>query len=101
LSAEREKASAYNGLLPVASGETRRMVAAAELDFLLHAQNEAANRIEWFLPLDQLLAWTALDPTGLRDFAEKLRQSADPVGALYAQLETFAPRCPEQLMPLL
>ncbi len=97
----REKASAYNELLSVASGEARRMVAAAELDFLLHAQSQAANRIEWFLPLNQLLAWTALDPAGLREFGEKLRQSADPVVALYAELEAFAPRRPEQLVPLL
>ena len=35
----REKASAYNELLSIASGAGRQMVASAELDFLLHAQS--------------------------------------------------------------
>ncbi len=97
----REKASAYNELLSTASGAGRQMVASAELDFLLHGQGQAANRVEWFLPLNRLLAWTVLDAANLGELAGKLRQSADPVVAFYAQLETLAPRRPDQVMPLL
>lgn len=96
-----QKASAYNELLSISSGAGRQMVASAELDFLLHGQRQAANRVEWFLPLNRLLVWTVLDPAGLVELAGKLRQSADPVVAFYAQLEMLAPRRPDQAMALL
>lgn len=97
----REKASAYNELLPLPAGEGRALVAAAELDFLVQARKQAANSIEWFLPLNRLLAWTVLDPGSFAGLAASMRQSTDPVVAFYATLEKAAPRRPDRLMPLL
>jgi len=97
----REKATAYGELLSVTVGEARQAVAFAELDYVLHSRNEAANSIEWFLPLNRLLAWTVLDPAAFAGLREKLRQSDDPVVALYSRLEAVVPRRPEQLMRLM
>jgi hypothetical protein len=98
----RDKAGLYNDLLNLApAGAPRDAVLSAEMEFLLGAKQQAASRMEWFFPLNALLARTALDPLGYASFAEALRKSSDPVVALYARLEALAPRPPDRLIGLL
>jgi hypothetical protein len=98
----RDKAGLYNDLLNLApAGAPREAVLRAEMEFLLGAKQQAAGRMEWFFPLNALLARTALDPAGYASFAEALRKSSDPVVALYARLEALAPRPPDRLIGLL
>ena len=57
--------------------------------------------MEWFLPVNALMGRVGLDPAGLGKFAGELRQSSDPVIALYASLEAVAPRPPDRILALL
>jgi hypothetical protein len=98
----REKTLLYSDLLSVSPpGEAQDAVMRAELDYLIKSRSEAANRIEWFLPLNQLLARVALDPTGFAALRAEMQKSADPVVALYARLDELAPRPADRLMLLL
>ena len=69
----------------------------AELKYLTDGRKDAANLIEWFLPLNALLARTALDPLGFASLRAETQKSTDPVVALYARLEVLAPRTPDRL----
>jgi hypothetical protein len=89
----REKASLYNELLTLApAGMARDAVLRDEIAFLLGSRQVAASRMEWFVPLNALLARTVLDPLGFGAAAADLRKSSDPVISLYARLEAVAPR---------
>src|SRR5579883_1164182 len=91
----REKVLLYNDLLSVApAGAPRDAVLQSELTYLEKSRSEAANRIEWFLPVNTLLARTALDPLGFSAVRANMEKSKDPVVALYARLEALAPRTP-------
>ncbi len=87
------------GLVP--TSENQGTVIRALLDFVQGNKFQAESRIQWFLPVNALLGRAALDPLGFGKFMPEFRQSRDPVIALYAQLESVAPRGPERVMPLL
>jgi hypothetical protein len=57
--------------------------------------------MEWFLPVNALIGRVRLDPVVLGPMMEELRRTNDPVIALYADLETAAPRTPDRILPLL
>jgi len=98
----RNKAILYGDLLNLAPpGAARNTVLHAELEFLQAAKDGEGNRIEWFLPLNTLLAHTVLDPAGYGAFAAELRKSSDPVVSVFARLEAVAPRSADRLMSLL
>jgi hypothetical protein len=98
----RVKSAAYSDLLSlVFNGPDRELVLRAMLDYLKHNRFQQENRMEWFLPVNGLIGRLALDPLGVGPLAEQLRQVDDPVIALYANLETVAPRPPGRILPLL
>jgi hypothetical protein len=98
----REKVLLYSDLLSISpAGEPRDGAVRSEISYLLHSREEAATRMEWFLPLNALLARTSLDPVGYGAYRAELEKSADPVAALYAKLEAVAPRPPDRVISLL
>ena len=98
----REKVLLYNELLSISpAGEARDAVLHAELSYLIASHKDAANRTEWFLPLNGLLARTTLDPAGFAALRTEMLKSSDPIVALYARLETLAPRPADRLTLLL
>jgi hypothetical protein len=98
----REKVLLYNDLLSVSPpGEGQEAVMRAELNYLTKNRNEAANRVEWFLPLNRLLARMALDPMGFGALWEEMQKSDDPIVALYTKLDAMSPRTPDRLTALL
>jgi hypothetical protein len=93
----RLKSRAYLDLLGLAPDPpSREMAIVAMLDFVTRSRPRAASLMEWFLPVDALIARLALEG---KDTA-LLRESKDPVISLYANLERVAPRPPERLMLL-
>lgn len=98
----REKCAAYSQMLSIAlNGAAREPALHALLDFVTANNFQAANRLEWFLPVNGLVGRVGMDPLGLGAFAIELRKSADPLIAMYANLEAVAPRNPGQILPLL
>jgi hypothetical protein len=98
----REKSAAYSDLLNlVFNGPDRDVVVRAMLDYLKQNRFQKENRLEWFLPVSALIGRVALDPVGMGRVAEELRKVDDPTIALYANLETVAPRTPDRILPLL
>ncbi|SPE37543.1 conserved exported hypothetical protein [Candidatus Sulfopaludibacter sp. SbA6] len=98
----REKSGAYSELFNLAqNGPSRELVLRAWLDFVKQSPFQKVNRDQWFLPVNALIGRVGLDPGGLSKFAEDLRKVNDPLIALYANLETVAPRSPGRILPLL
>jgi hypothetical protein len=98
----REKSGAYSELLNLAqNGPNRELVQRAWLDFVRQSPFQKVNRVEWFLPVNALIARVSLDPAGQSKFAEDLRKVNDPLIALYANLESLAPRTADRILPLL
>jgi hypothetical protein len=98
----REKSDGYALLLNLApDAHSREAVIHAEIGFLAKNPVAGTNRAEWLLPVNSLLGRIALDPAGFGKIAAELRESSDPVIALYARLDQVAPRRPEQILPLL
>jgi hypothetical protein len=98
----RMKSGAYSDLLNlVFNGPDRELVLRAMLDFLKQSRLLRENRMEWFLPVNALIGRMALDPGGVGRVAEELGKVDDPTMALYANLETVAPRTPDRILPLL
>jgi hypothetical protein len=64
-------------------------------------QNRPAERAEWLLQINTLIARIFFDPLGLSHTLDLLHNSADPVIALYADLERFAPQPPGRIFALL
>ncbi|HYW48299.1 MAG TPA: hypothetical protein VE959_35875 [Bryobacteraceae bacterium] len=89
----------FLGLAP--DGPSREMVLRGLLDFTGQNAFQKASRLEWFLPVNSLIARLSLDPLGLGKLAGELRQSEDPLIALYANLEVLAPRPADRILPLL
>jgi hypothetical protein len=73
--------------------EDRDAIYRAMVDFLKRSNLRASHRVEWFLPVNVLIA--------RRILLDELAASSDPVIALYAQLEKLAPRPSESIMSLL
>jgi hypothetical protein len=84
----------------VPPGPMQEEVAAAMQAFVETSDFQKESHIEWFLPINILIGRMALDPLGIGRFAGHLRQSKNPVIALYAALEAVAPRSPGEIMAL-
>jgi hypothetical protein len=98
----RMKSGAYTDLLNlVFNGPDRDLVLRSMLDYLKQNRFQKENRLEWFLPVSALIGRVALDPVGMGRVAEEPRKVDDPTIALYANLETVAPRTPDRILPLL
>jgi hypothetical protein len=97
-----EKCENYARALELAPDPAdKELVAHAWLDYV--EQSGAARGIPavWFLPIRQMMARIRLDPVGMQKAVEDLRQSSDPVIALYLALESVAPQSPAELILLL
>ncbi len=89
----REKSMFYTGLIGLPPDTPRReKVLVALLEYLQASRDRAQTRLEWFLPVNQLISRMSLDPLGLGRLADDLRRNTDRVIAMYAQLESVAPR---------
>ena len=98
----QQKCSFYSDLFNIVpNGAPREMVTIHFLDFLKQNSYQRENRIEWFLPVASLIGRVFLDPLAMKDLMRDLRNSADPVVALYAELEAFDPRSPGVTLSLL
>jgi hypothetical protein len=98
----REKCGLYNDLVAaVPTPADREALLRALLDFTGRNGFQTRNRAEWFLPVNGLIGRAALDPVGLSHIVELLHKSDDPVIALFATLESVAPRTPDKILPLL
>jgi len=98
----REKIGLYSDLLTVVpNGETREYVLRSTLAFLIQSRPRPEERIEWYLPIVQLVGRVALDPLGLGRMASDLRQANDPAIALEMALEQIAPHPVNEIMLLL
>jgi hypothetical protein len=90
----REKSNIYVQLLSVApDNASRELILRGLLAHIKGNPLQQTNRPEWFLPLNGVIGFGAL--------SEELRKSDDPVIALYARLEAFAPRPPDRILALL
>lgn len=88
------KCGFYNDLAGMAVlPEDRDAIYRAMVDFLKRSTLRSSNRMEWFLPLNALIA--------RRQLLDELANSSDAIIALYAQLEKIAPRPPASTVPLL
>jgi hypothetical protein len=97
----RFKSAVYGDLFNVVpNGSGREMVLRATLAFLKQSRPEAGNLLEWFLPVNMLIARVAMDPLGLGPLMEDLKTSGDAVVSLYARLEQVAPRTPDKVLAL-
>jgi hypothetical protein len=98
----REKVGFYTDLLTVVpNGETRDSVIDSMLAFVLASRPASEDRLQWCLPVVQLVGRVALDPIGMGRAAEGLRRANDPAVALELALELIAPRPVNEFMLLL
>jgi hypothetical protein len=96
----RNKCKLYSDLFNlVPNGPDRDLVLSMFLGYL--QQNRPAERAEWLLQINTLIARIFFDPLGLSHTLDLLHNSADPVIALYADLERFAPQPPGRIFALL
>lgn len=86
-------------LLP--NGADRELVMRQFLDFLQQNRYQRENRMEWFLPVGAMIGVLHLDLAGTKNLIRDLRASADPVVALYSELEAIAPRPPGLTLSLI
>jgi hypothetical protein len=98
----RQVSALYTDTLSlVPPGPLQEEVVGAMQEFTETTGFRKESRMEWFLPMNILIGRMALDPLGIGRFAGHLRQSKDPVIALYAALEALAPRTPDKIMALM
>jgi hypothetical protein len=96
------KCSFYSELAGVVvTPADREAIYRAMVDFLRHSDLRSDNRMEWFLPLNALIARAVMDQAGYGRLIDELAKSPDAVIALYAQLEIAAPRPAGRIAPLL
>jgi hypothetical protein len=98
----REKIGFYGDLLAIVpNGETREYILRSMLAFLIQSRPRPEERIEWDLPIVQLVGRVNLDPLGLGRLASDLRQANDPAIALEMAVEQIAPHPVNEFMLLL
>lgn len=98
----REKIGFYGDLLAIVpNGDTREYILRSMLAFLIQSRPRPEERIEWYLPIVQLVGRVNLDPLGLGRLATDLRQANDPVIALEMAVEQIAPHPVNEFMLLL
>lgn len=96
-----KSATYWNVLSLVPAGPLQEEVVKAMIDFTENSDFKTEHRIEWFLPANILIGRMAMDPLGPGKFAARLRESKDPVIAMYSALEVVAPRTPDKIMSLM
>lgn len=90
-----QKCAFYSDLFNVVpNGPDRELVVRHFLDFLSRTSFQRDSRVEWFLPVNSLIGRVFLEPASMQELVRDLRNFSDPVIALYAELEAFAPRAP-------
>jgi len=96
------KSRFYQYALGVApDGQTRDMVLSAFLGWLQLNEYQREHPVEWFYPVNALIVRAFADPLAMKTTVRELRNSADPVIALYAELEQALPRPADRAAPLL
>jgi hypothetical protein len=73
-------------------GPERDVLLRTMLAWLQENGYRREHRVEWFYPVNTLIVHLFADPLDLKATARELRLCADPVIALYAQLEQLMPR---------
>ena len=76
------------------NGPDRAAILRGFLDFLQRNSFQRESRLEWFLPVNSMVARVSLDPAGMGDLLRDLSNSPDPIISLYAALEQLVPRSP-------
>ena len=98
----RFKTRFYSELFELApKGPDRDLLLSTLLGWLQQNGYQREHRVEWFYPVDALIVHAFADPVGMQAAVRELRRSADPVIALYADLEQLLPRPLEERMELL
>jgi hypothetical protein len=98
----RAKSELYGELLGlVPNGDEREAVLRAMLDFVGRSRYESEKPIEWFVPVNTLIGFVALNPQGSGRISGELRTSGNPVISLYSELESVVPRAAERFAPQL
>ena len=87
------KSRFYSELFNLApNGPERDLLLSTLLTWLQQNGYQRDHRAEWFYPVNALIIHAFADPVGIKATVRELRRSADPVIALYAQLEQLLPR---------
>jgi hypothetical protein len=98
----RWKCGLYSQLFDaLPNGPDRDAVLNALLGWLERSDYQREHRVEWFYPVNLLIIRAFADPVGMKTTARELRNAADPVISLYAQLEQALPRPLERTVGLL
>jgi hypothetical protein len=98
----QQKCLFYSNLFNVVPlGPDRETVLRSYLEYLQRNAFGRENRIEWFLPVNGLIALVSLDRSSLRNFYLDLRNSPDPIISLYAEVEEIAPRQPGERLSVM
>jgi hypothetical protein len=74
------------------NGPERDLLLSTLLAWLQQNGHQRDHRAEWFYPVNALIIQAFADPVGMKTTVRELRRSADPVIALFAQLEQLLPR---------
>lgn len=98
----RQKCFLFTNLVGLApDGPERDAVLRSLLGFLKQNGFQNEDRIEWFYPVNSLLARVAAEPRGMAQIAAEMRACDDPVISLYANLERLVPRPLQQVVWML
>jgi len=96
------KSHFYSDLFHVVpNGPNRDAVLSAFLSWLEQNDYQREHRVEWFYRVNALIIYAFADPVTMKTTMRELRNSADPVIALYAELERVLPRPFEHTISLL
>jgi hypothetical protein len=85
----------------VPNGPNRDAVLSVFLAWLEQNDYQREHRVEWFYRVNALIIYAFADPLAMKATMRELRNSADPVIALYAELERVLPRPLEHTVSLL
>ncbi len=87
------KSRFYTQLFSLApEGPERDLVLSALLAFVQQNAYARDHRAEWFYPVNALIVQAFSNPAAMKTTVRDLRRCADPVIAMYAQLEQLLPR---------
>lgn len=96
------KSRFYGDLFNLApAGPERDLLLATLLSWLQGNAYRYDHSVEWFYPVNTLIIHAFADPVAMQRTVRDLRRCADPVIALYAQLEQLLPRPVEGTIGLL
>jgi len=89
----QSKSQFYGILFDVTpNGPERDLLLSTLLGWLQQNGYQRDHRAEWFYPVNTLIIRAFADPVGMKATVQELRRCADPVIALYAELEQLLPR---------